>query len=340
MDIAASLLEVIGHTPLVRVNRITAGLSIDLYAKVEWFSPTGSLKDRAYLTMIATAERRGDLRPGMTILECSTGNGGAACAFVAALKGYPCVIVMPEGMSVERQKLIRAYGAEIVLAPGGGSDVDLSMQKLKEIYEENPARYWVASEFDNPDNIAAHYSTTGPEIFEQMEGRIDAFVASQGTGGTITGVGRFLRERNRGIAIYAVEPAECPILSKRKWGSHGIEGIGDGVVPGNLDLALLGGIITTTTGESVAMSKRLAREEGMFCGISSGCNVAAALKLHHRHPEFRRVVVMLNDTGQRYFSTALCEFTKTPGTLEREHFLDGNTESALDASRTRWEIIE
>ncbi|MBI2878661.1 MAG: cysteine synthase family protein [Candidatus Rokubacteria bacterium] len=334
-----SLLEAIGCTPLVRLRRVVDGAAVELYGKVEWFSPTGSLKDRAYLRMIEEAEARGELTPGMTILECSTGNAGTACAFVAVLKGYPCIIVMPEGMSVERQKLIRAYGAELVLTAGGESDVDLALLRLEAIRRADPGRYWVPAQFDNPANIRAHYATTGPEIWEQMEGRIDAFVASQGTGGTITGVGRYLRERNPAVALFAVEPAECPFLSRRQWGSHGIEGIGDGLVPRNLDLGLLTGIITTTTEESVAMAKRLAREEGIFCGISSGCNVAAALKLTRRHPALRRVVVMINDTGQRYFTTPLCDVPKQWEAPEREHPMDAHSQAELDTYQPRWEII-
>lgn len=334
-----SLLEAIGRTPLVRLNRVTDGGPVQVYGKIEWFGPTGSLKDRAYLQMIEEAERRGDLRPGMTLLECSTGNAGIACSFVAALKGYPCIIVMPGGMSVERQKIIRAYGADLVLSPGGESDVDLALERLEEIRRVNPSGYWVPSQFDNPDNIAAHYTSTGPEIWEQMDGRLDAFVASQGTGGTITGVGRYLRERNSAVALFAVEPAECPFLSRREWGSHGIEGIGDGLVPRNLDLSLLTGIITTTTEESVTMAKRLAREEAMFSGISSGCNVAAAMKLARRHPELRRVVVMINDTGQRYFTTPLCDVPKHWEAPPREHPIDAYSRAQLDKYQPGWKII-
>ncbi|MBI2370008.1 MAG: cysteine synthase A [Deltaproteobacteria bacterium] len=335
-----NLFEAIGRTPLVRLNRVTGGVRPEVMGKVEWFSPSGSLKDRIYLHMIGEAERRGELRPGMTVLECSTGNAGTACAFVAAIKGYRCVVVMPEGMSEERKKLMRAYGAELVFTKGGESDVDLSLQRLEEIRARDPQAYWVPSQFTNPDNIAAHYRTTGPEIWEQSEGRVDAFVASQGTGGCITGVGRYLREQNPKVRLYAVEPAECPILAHRRWGPHGIEGIGDGFVPRDLDLSQLTGIITTTTEESVTMARRLAREEGVFCGISSGCNVAAALKLAGRHPELRRIVVMINDTGQRYFTTALCGEEKQVEVPEREHPLDAYTVAQLDRYQKDWEVIE
>ena len=229
--------------------------------------------------MFEQAEARGDLKPGMRVLECSTGNAGIACAFVAAVKAYACTIVMPAGMSEERKKLMRAYGAELVFTPGGESDVDLSLRRLAEIRAADPGGYWVPGQFDNEDNVEAHRRTTGPEIWEQCGGVVGAFVAAQGSGGTLTGVGRFLRAQDTHVRLYAVEPAECALLARRAWGPHGIEGIGDGFIPDNLDVSLLSGVITTTTEESVTMARRLAAEEGIFCGISSGCNVAAALKL-------------------------------------------------------------
>ena len=178
---ARSILDTIGNTPLVRLNRVADELKTEILVKLEYFSPSGSLKDRIYLNMIEKAERRGDLKKGMTILECSTGNAGIACSFVAAVKGYPCIIVMPVGMSEERKKMDLAYGTEMVYTPGGESDVDLALEKVEEIRRKNPERYWVPSQFDNPDNIEAHYKTTGPEIWEQTGGRIDAYVATQGS---------------------------------------------------------------------------------------------------------------------------------------------------------------
>jgi cysteine synthase A len=275
----------------------------------------------------------------MRVLECSTGNAGIACAWVAAVKGYPCTIVMPEGMSDERKKIMRAYGAELVFTPGGESDVDLALRELDRIRAADPGRYWVPGQFDNPDNIEAHVLTTGPELWEQSGGRIGAFVDAQGSGGTLTGVGRYLRRQDPGIRIYAVEPAECALLARREWGHHGIEGIGDGFVPRNLDVSLLTGVITTTTEESVAVARRLAGEEGIFCGISSGCNVAAALKLARRHPELPTIVTMINDTGQRYFTTPLCGETKAVEIPEREHPLDPHTVGQLDRFQASWEIL-
>ena len=188
---AKSILDTIGCTPLVRLNRVAREVEPEILVKLEYFSPSGSLKDRIYLNMIEKAERRGDLRKGMTVLECSTGNAGIACSFISAVKGYPCIIVMPEGMSEERKKIDMAYGAEMVYTPGGESDVDLAIAKLEEIRSTAPERYWVPSQFDNPDNIQAHYKTTGPEIWEQTRGRLDAYVGTQGTGGQLTGIGRF-----------------------------------------------------------------------------------------------------------------------------------------------------
>ena len=334
-----SIAAAVGRTPLVRLNRVTADVKPALYVKVEWYGATGSLKDRIYLHMFERAEARGDLKPGMSVLECSTGNAGIACSWVAAVKGYPCTIVMPEGMSEERKKIMRAYGADLVFTKGGESDVDLSLHKLQEIRAGDPARYWVPGQFDNPDNVEAHVLTTGPEIREQMDERIGAFVDSQGSGGLLTGVGRYLRQHDAAVKLYAVEPAECALLSKRAWGHHGIEGIGDGFVPRNLDVSQLTGIITTTTEESVTTARRLARDEGIFCGISSGCNVAAALKLARRHPELPSIVTIINDTGQRYFTTALCGEDKKVDVPDREHPMDPKTQRDLDRYQAAWEIL-
>jgi cysteine synthase A len=337
---AGSILEAIGHTPLVRLNRVTAEVAPEILVKLEYFSPSGSLKDRIYLNMIEKAEKRGDLKKGMTILECSTGNAGIACSFVSAVKGYPCIIVMPVGMSEERKKMDVAYGTEMVYTPGGESDVDLALEKLEEIRRQSPEKYWVPSQFDNPDNIEAHYNTTGPEIWEQTGGQIDAYVSTQGTGGQLTGIGRYLRERDSKVRLYAGEPAECPLLSRREWGEHKIEGIGDGFVPRDLDLSLLDGVVTIESDEAIAMARRLAKEEGIFCGISSGANVVAAMKLAKRHPEMKRIVTMICDSGQRYFSTELCGAPKHVESPEREHPIDDYTKEQLDKYQSTWEIID
>ena len=336
---AKSILDSIGYTPMVRLKRVTKGIEPKIFVKLEFFSPSGSLKDRIYLNMIERAERRGELTNEMTILECSTGNAGIACSFVAAVKGYKCVIVMPVGMSEERKKMIAAYGAEMIYTPGGESDVDLALEMLNEIQRRDPKQYWVPSQFDNPDNIQAHYKTTGPEIWKQTRGRLSAYVATQGTGGQLTGIGRYLREHKPKIKLYAAEPAECPLLSRRQWGEHKIEGIGDGFVPRDLDLSLLDGIVTVESDEAIAMAKRLAREEGIFCGISSGANVVAAMKVGMRHPKMKRIVTMICDSGQRYFSTELCGASKHVESPEREHLIDQYTQEQLDRYGNDWEII-
>jgi len=339
---AEHIFETIGRTPTVHLNVIPGedGVKARILVKLEWFSPSGSLKDRIYHNMITKAIKRGKLKKGMTILECSTGNAGIGCSFVAASLGYPCIVVMPEGMSEERKKLDIAYGTQMVYTPGGESDVDLALQKLEEIRSADPRRYFVPAQFDNADNIEAHRTTTGPEIWEQTRGRIDAFIMTQGTGGTLTGVGRFIRKRKKGLRLFAVEPAECPLLSRRQWGPHGIEGIGDGFVPGNLDVSMLNGIVTTTTSEALDMARRLAKHEGIFCGISSGSNVAAAIKLGRRHPELKTIVTLICDTGQRYFSTELCGSPKHVEIPERDHPMDEYTRKQLDKYQAAWEIID
>jgi cysteine synthase A len=335
------IFETIGRTPMMQLNRISREERVKarILVKLEWFSPSGSLKDRIYLNMLRKAERRGTLKKGMTILECSTGNAGIGCSFVAAVLGYPSIIVMPEGMSEERKKIDIAYGAQMVYTPGGESDVDLALARLEEIRRRDPGKYYVPAQFDNPDNVEAHYKTTGPEIWEQTGGKLDAFIMTQGTGGTLTGVGKYFRKFKRKVRLFAVEPAECPLLSKRTWGPHGIEGIGDGFVPRNLHLKYLDGIVTTTTEEALIMAKRLAKSEGIFCGISSGSNVAAAVKLAKRHPELKMIVTLICDTGQRYFSTALCDSPKHVEIPVREHPMDDYTTRELDKYQNHWEII-
>jgi cysteine synthase A len=222
-------------------------------------------------------------------------------------------------MSQERQRIIRAYGAELVLTPGGESDVDLVLEKVAELACQHPGQMWEVGQFTNADNIEAHYRTTGPEIWEQTDGNLDYFVASQGTGGTITGVAKYLKERNPAVRAFAVEPAECDILSGGGWGPHRIEGIGDGFIPAILDLDYIDGVVTTTSDESIIMARRLAQEEGIFCGVSSGCNVAAALKVARRHPVAKMIVTTINDNGLRYLSTELCGESKPLEVPDRDH---------------------
>jgi cysteine synthase A len=338
--VAQNALEAIGLTPMIKLNRVTEGISADVLVKLEWFSPTGSLKDRIYYRMITEAIKQGELKSGMEILETSTGNAGIACAFAGKLMGYPVTIILPEGMSIERSKIIKAYGAKLIYTPGAESDVDLCLQKQEELMQINPGKYWVPSQYTNTDNIMAHYLATGPEIWEQAGGKVDGFVATQGSGGTITGVGRYLREKNPDILLYAGEPTEAPMLASRRWGSHRIEGIGDGFVPKNLDVSILNGVFLSTSDQAIEMAKRLSLEEGLFCGISSGANVVGAIKLAKKHPELEVIVTMLNDTGQRYFSTPLCGVEKEIEIPEREHPLNEYTIAELDKYQASWEIVK
>jgi len=340
--VSKDVFETIGRTPLVKLRSIPRleEVKAAILVKLEYMNPTGSLKDRIYREMIMKAIKRRDLKPGMEILEASTGNAGIACSFVGTTLGYKVTIIMPVGMSQERMKIIRAYGGEVITTPGGESDVDLCLKKIEDLKQANPGKYWEPGQFSNSDNVAAHFKTTGPEIWEQTDGKVDCFLASQGTGGTLTGVGRFLKKQKRKVALYAVEPAEAPMLAHRKWGTHKIEGIGDGFVPRNLDLGHLKGIVTTGSDESIQMAERLAREEGIFCGISSGSNVAAAIKVARKHPEYKTIVTMINDTGQRYFSTELCGEEKQVTVPQRDHPLDDYTIEMLDKYQTLWEVIE
>jgi cysteine synthase A len=333
---ADSLLDTIGATPLVRLSRVATG--VELLAKVEWFGPTGSVKDRIYARMLGEAERRGELRPGMTIIECTTGNAGIACAAVAAIKGYACTIVMPEGMSAERKRMIEAYGAELVLTPGAGTDIDLALRRMDEIVEGDPERYFFPGEFENPENPAAQ-EVSGQEIWEQTDGVVGAVVAAQGTGGWITGVARALKAHDPGVLAYAAEPAESPLISEERWGTHGVPGIGDGIIPANLDLSLMDGIVVVETEEALEMARRLAREEGILCGPSSGMNVVASLKVADKHPELGNVVTVVADTGQRYLSGEL--FGERPDVAEpdRDHPIDPAAAATLREQRDRLEFI-
>jgi cysteine synthase A len=326
-----SILDAAGLTPLVRLRRVTGDLEAEISIKVEYFGPSQSVKDRILPVMVHAAEERGELTAGMRLIEGTTGNTGIATSMVGAALGYPVTIVMPAGMSKERQKAIVAYGAELLLTPGAESDVDLVLEKVSALKREHPGLYWEVGQFSNADNIAAHYDTTGPELWEQTGGRIEAFVASQGTGGTLTGVATYLKEQNSAVVAFAVEPAECPILAGGGWGPHLIEGIGDGFIPDNLHLDVLDGVVEVTSEESIVMARRLAREEGIFCGISSGCNVVAAKKLARAKPELRYICTMVNDNGLRYLSTELTGDVAPLEVPDREHHIDEVDRRKLDA---------
>jgi cysteine synthase len=333
----ATLLDAIGRTPLVRLQRV-APPGIDVLAKVEWYGPTGSVKDRIYAAMLSKAEESGALKPGMTIIECTTGNAGIACSAVAAIKGYRCTIVMPEGMSNERKTMIKAYGADLVLTPGAGTDIDLALERMREIVADDPDRYFFPGEFENPDNPEAQLAS-GEEIWEQTGGRFDAVVGAQGTGGWISGVAHALKARNPSLLAFAVEPAECPLITDHTWGTHGVPGIADGIVPVNLDLAAMDGIVTVSTEEALVTARRLAREDGLLCGPSSGINVAAVHKVIEHHPELRRVVTAICDTGQRYLSGELYGEKLEAEEPERDHTLDKETLAAIEEHRARLEFI-
>ena len=291
--------ELIGGTPLIRLGRFAPGA--ELLAKLERFNPTGSAKDRAALYMIRAAQADGSLAPGGMIIEPTSGNTGIGIAALAAVLGYRAVIVMPDSMSVERIKLISAYGAEVVLTPGAQGMAG-AVTKADELHAANPGSI-IAGQFENPANPDAHYRTTGPEIWEETGGNVDAFVAGVGTGGTISGVGRYLKEQNPDVRIIAVEPASSPLLSEGKAGGHAIQGIGANFVPKALDTSIYDEIIAVTDGDALEAMRSLATTEGLLCGISSGAAAWAARSVAER-PEFagKRVVCLLPDTGERYLS--------------------------------------
>ena len=293
------IIELIGSTPLLRLNRFAPGL--DLLAKLERQNPAGSAKDRAALYMIRDAEAKGALAPGGMIIEPTSGNTGIGIAALAAVLGYRAVIVMPDSMSVERVKLIAAYGAEVVLT-SGAEGMSGAVAKAEELRAANPGSV-IAGQFENPANPLAHYETTGPEIWADAEGRVDAFVAGVGTGGTITGVGRFLREKNPGVRIVAVEPAGSPLLSEGRSGAHAIQGIGANFVPEALDTSVYDEIIAVSDEDALESMRALARTEGLLAGVSSGAAAWAAREVAKR-PEFagKRVICLLPDTGERYLS--------------------------------------
>jgi cysteine synthase A len=245
---------------------------------------------------------------------------------------------MPEGMSEERKTMILAYGAELILTPGAGTDIDLGLAKVREMVAAHPGRYFVPAEFENPDNVEAQMES-GREIWVQTGGSLDAVVAAQGTGGWITGVARYLKGKDPSVHAYAVEPSECPLISEQRWGTHGVPGIGDGIVPRNLDLQLMDGMVTASTDEALEMARRLAREEGLLCGPSSGINVAASLKVAEKHPEYRRIVTVVADTGQRYLSGELFGEESDASVPKREHHLDAYSIEQLRLYAGRLEFI-
>ena len=302
--VADSALDLIGGTPLVRLNRVVPAGSATVLGKTENLNPGGSVKDRIALAMVEAAERDGKLKPGATIVESTSGNTGIGLALVAAVKGYHLILTMPEDMSIERRRLLERYGAEIVLTPAieGMTGAVFAAQQLLRKHPD----YYMPEQFDNPANPEAHYRTTGPEIFEATRGRIDAFVAGVGTGGTVTGVGCYLREQlGAAVEIVAVEPARSPVLSGGRAGMHAIQGIGASFVPGVLDRSIYSSIVKIEDKEALVMARRLTREEGLLLGISAAANVIASLQVAQRLGAGKTVVTMLCDTGERYLSVNL-----------------------------------
>ncbi len=299
-----SVLEKVGGTPLVEISgRLNKGGKARVLAKVEFFNPGGSVKDRIALAMVEDAERRGALKPGGTIVEPTSGNTGVGLALVSAVKRYHLVLTMPETMSVERRKLAAAYGAEIVLTPGS-EGMKGAIAKAEEIAVTRGGV--ILQQFENPANPACHERTTGPEIWSDADGRVDAFVAGVGTGGTLTGAGRYLRSVNPGVEIVAVEPDTSPVLSQGKAGPHKLQGIGAGFVPKVLDASLITKVLTVSSEDAGRVARAAAAQEGLLVGISSGAALHAALTLSKR-PEYagKTIVVLLPDTGERYLSTWL-----------------------------------
>ncbi|WP_088363318.1 cysteine synthase A [Bacillus cereus] len=305
MRVAQSVSELIGKTPIVKLNRIVESDSADIYLKLEFMNPGSSVKDRIALAMIEDAEKKGLLKEGDTIIEPTSGNTGIGLAMVAAAKGYNAILVMPETMSIERRNLLRAYGAELVLTPGpegmGGA-----IRKATELAKEHG--YFIPQQFKNQSNPEIHRLTTGPEIIEQMGDQLDSFIAGIGTGGTITGAGEVLKEAYKDIKIYAVEPADSPVLSGGKPGPHKIQGIGAGFVPETLDVEVYDEIIQVKTEQAFEYARRVAKEEGILVGISSGAVIYAATEVAKKLGKGKKVLVIIPSNGERYLSTPLYQF--------------------------------
>ena len=311
--IAKTLTELIGNTPLLELNKfsVAKGLSSPVIAKVEFFNPGGSVKDRIALAMIEDAEQRGLLKPGATIIEPTSGNTGVGLALVAAVKGYHLILTMPETMSIERRNLVKAYGAEVRLTPGKDG-MPGAIRAAEQLRDATPGSI-ILQQFENPANPARHYATTGPEVWQQTAGDVDIFVAGVGTGGTISGVARYLKEQKPSVKIVAVEPKASPVLNGGQSGPHKIQGIGAGFVPQTYDSSLVDEVFDVDNDDAIRTGREVAAQEGLLVGISAGAALFAATQVALR-PENRekRVVVLLPDTGERYLSTVLYAFEDYP----------------------------
>ena len=305
MAIAANINALIGNTPLVQLNQLTQGLPARVAVKLEFFNPAGSVKDRIAIAMVEDAEKAGKIKAGSTIVEATSGNTGIGLAMVCAAKGYKLVIVMPESMSKERRMLLRAYGAELILTPAA-EGMNGAIAKAEELVKNHPDTHFMPRQFDNPANPEIHRQTTAEEIWRDTDGKVDIFLAGVGTGGTLTGVGEVLKARNPNVQIYAVEPANSPVLSGGEKGAHAIQGLGAGFVPSILNTSVYGSVITVTNEAALATARALAEKEGILAGISSGAAAWAALELAKKPENAGKLIVtVLPDFGERYLSTAL-----------------------------------
>ena len=302
-----SITELIGNTPMVRLNKIVPEGAAEVVVKLESFNPLSSVKDRIAISMIEEAERAGELRPGSTIVEATSGNTGIGLAFVAAAKGYRCALVMPDSMSVERRKLLQALGAELMLTPAP-MGIKEAQRRAEEYAAQTPGA-WLSKQFDNPANLKIHRETTAPEILRDTNRKLDAFVAGVGTGGTVTGAGSVLKKELPNLIVAAVEPIESQVLKGGTHSPHKIQGIGAGMVPAIYDPKVIDRIIDVAFDDAVNVARRLAKEEGIFVGISAGAVLWSAFEIAKELGEGKRVVAVLPDTGERYLSTALFEFT-------------------------------
>ena len=304
MNIHDSMISLVGNTPLVKLNKVTEGCVANVVAKLEFFNPCSSIKDRIGVSMIEEAEKRGDLKPGATVVEPTSGNTGIGLAFVCAVKGYKLVLTMPESMSQERKDLLKGFGAELVLTPAA-KGMTGAVNKAKEIAEADPNAF-LPLQFANEDNPLAHRNKTVNEIWDDTDGKIDIFVVGVGTGGTLTGVGSELKKRNPAIKVVAVEPEKSPVLSGGSSGPHGIQGIGAGFVPDVLQTGLIDEVAQVADEDALAMARRLMKEEGILCGISAGAAAHAAVEIAKQEENKDKLVLFIvPDTGERYLSTAL-----------------------------------